>query len=58
MAAADALVGLVGKDGDMPVELGREEFEELVADALDEIPDEIAHHFGIDDAALHDLGYA
>ena len=26
----------------MPVELGREEFEELVADALDEIPDEIA----------------
>jgi len=42
MAAADALVGLVGKDGDMPVELGREEFEELVADALDEIPDEIA----------------
>jgi predicted Zn-dependent protease with MMP-like domain len=26
----------------MPVELGREEFEVLVADALDEIPDEIA----------------
>jgi predicted Zn-dependent protease with MMP-like domain len=26
----------------MPVELGRAEFEELVADALDEIPDEIA----------------
>ena len=26
----------------MPVQLGREEFEELVADALDEIPDEIA----------------
>ncbi len=26
----------------MPVELGREEFEELVSDALDEIPAEIA----------------
>ena len=26
----------------MPVDLGREEFEELVSDALDEIPDEIA----------------
>jgi predicted Zn-dependent protease with MMP-like domain len=26
----------------MPVELGREEFEELVGEALDEIPDEIA----------------
>jgi predicted Zn-dependent protease with MMP-like domain len=26
----------------MPVDLGREEFEELVGEALDEIPDEIA----------------
>jgi predicted Zn-dependent protease with MMP-like domain len=26
----------------MPVDLGREEFEELVGDALDDIPDEIA----------------
>ena len=26
----------------MPVELGREEFEELVGEALDDIPDEIA----------------
>ena len=32
----------MGNDGPMPVDLGREEFEELVADALDEIPDEIA----------------
>jgi predicted Zn-dependent protease with MMP-like domain len=29
----------------------------LVEQALDEIPDEIAHHFGIDDARLHQLGY-
>jgi len=32
----------MGDHGVMPVQLGREEFEELVADALDEIPDEIA----------------
>ena len=32
--------------------------EELVEEVRITVVHEIAHHFGIDDAALHDLGYA
>ncbi len=32
--------------------------EELVDEVRITVVHEIAHHFGIDDAALHDLGYA
>jgi predicted Zn-dependent protease with MMP-like domain len=43
------------------VEVSRRRFEELVGDALDEVAitvvHEIAHHFGIDDARLHELGW-
>jgi predicted Zn-dependent protease with MMP-like domain len=32
--------------------------EELIEEVRITVVHEIAHHFGIDDAALHDLGYA
>ena len=35
-----------------------ESAEELVDEVRITVVHEIAHHFGIDDAALHDLGYA
>jgi len=32
--------------------------EDVVEEVAVTVVHEIAHHFGIDDAALHDLGYA
>ena len=41
----------------MPVEMIEPDFERAVSEALVTVVHEVAHHFGIDDERLHELGW-